>query len=443
MKRTAFICFVSLSLAIGLAGCSKTESGSASVKTQEPNGSDSIAAISKEPVELEVFLFNSLTDEEIKRLWTEPVRLKHPNITFKFSRISGNGAGLEKELAAGHKPDILYYAPYIQDILDLDVPMDLRELMRKHQINLSGFDKSIVDAIQGLGPKGEIYSIPFVQNAYLMLYNKSVFDKFGQPYPKDGMMWTDVMELAKKVSRFDNGVQYRGIDPYIAGGIHRLGFPMSIHYFDAAANKAFIDPKWRNVFQLAMDIYGIPNNRPEKLADPLANDFLKNQVVAMLPEYNTRMNSQLPALSAMNWDIAQFPSYPDYPNVGIQVDYHQFVVSKTSKYPDQAMQAISVFISDQVQLDASRIGRIPASTKVQAEKEYGSEVPEYKGKNIAAMFKSKNAPFPKSSPYDTLVRNEIVNAFKTVFDGTDINTALRVAEDKANQAITAEIQRKK
>lgn len=438
MKRAAMVFAASLCVAAGLSGCGgHSGTGNTPGASSKEKGNESASPISDEPVKLKVFLFNSITEEEMKRLWSDPVSKKYPNISFEFSRPN-----LAQEIAAGNTPDIIYYWSDIQALRDLDLPLDLRELMKKHQISMAGFDKTIVDAIQSYGPKGEVYSIPFVQNQYVMLYNKTLFDKFGQPYPKDGMQWADAIELAKKVSRTEGGVQYRGIDPYIVGAIHRLGFPMSIKLVDASTNKAYIDPKWRTIFQMAMDIYNIPNNKPAKLADPM-NDFVKTQVLAMLPDYNARMNSQLPALSTMNWDIAQFPSYPDYPNMGIQVDYHQFVVSKTSKHLDQVMQAISVFVSDQVQLDAARIGRIPASSKVQVQKEYGSEVPAYTGKNIAAIFKSKSAPFPPSSEFDTQVRNEINAAFKTVFDGTDINTALRSAEEKANQKIAEEMQKKK
>jgi multiple sugar transport system substrate-binding protein len=439
LKRKILASAASLCLSVGLVGCGQSGTANTSNAPQKAKETESAASVSNEPVKLKVFLFNSITEEEMKRLWSDPVSKKYPHISFEFSRPN-----LAQEIAAGNKPDIIYYSPDITPLLDLDLPMDLRDLMKKHQINMSGFDKPIVDAIQGWGgPKGEVYSVPFVQNSFLMLYNKALFDKFGQPYPKDGMKWADVTELAKKVSRTDNGVQYRGVDPAILGSVSRLGWPMSIKAVDVATNKGIIDPKWKNIFQMVLDIYSIPSNKPTKLADPL-NDFVKTQTLAMLPDYNSRMNSQKPALSTMNWDIAQFPSYPDYPNMGIQVDYHQFIVTKTSKYPDQAMQAISVFVSDAVQNDAAHIGRIPASSKVNKEKEYGTEVPEYKGKNIAGMFKSKSSPFPQFSPYVGKVNDEINAAFKTVFEnGTDINTALRSAEEKANQKIAEEVAKKK
>ncbi|MDF2724862.1 MAG: extracellular solute-binding protein family 1 [Paenibacillus sp.] len=443
MKHSYKLGAVSICLAVVLAACSQggTDSAKEGVKKSE---NESAAPVVTEKANLDVFVMNSITDDEIKRLWVDPLSKKYPHITLTISRVASGGAGLSKELAGGHKPDLIFYNPYMQDLLEIDIPLDLRELMKKHKISLAGFDKQITDAIQGFGPKGEVYAIPFVQNAFLTLYNKSLFDKFGQAYPKDGMTWADAIEVTKKMSRSDNGIQYRGIEPLVIGGIHRLAFPMSIKYMDAAQNKAYIDPKWKSLFQLAMDIYAIPNNRPEKLGDP-ANDFFKNQTLAMWPGYTTHVMNQLKALTTMEWDMVQYPSFPDYPNLAIMTDFNNFIISKTSKYPDQAMQAISVFVSDQVQADSARTGRIPAaSSKVDLTKEFAADVAVLKGKNLPAIFKSKSAPFAPSHEYDLHVRNEILNAFSSVFAGTaDINTALRAAEEKANQKIAEEMQKKK
>ena len=43
-----------------------------------------------------------------------------------------------------------------------------------------------------------------------MYYNKDLFDRFGVPYPKDGMTWDEVYALAQKVTRTEGGVAYKG-----------------------------------------------------------------------------------------------------------------------------------------------------------------------------------------------------------------------------------------
>jgi multiple sugar transport system substrate-binding protein len=47
---------------------------------------------------------------------------------------------------------------------------------------------------------GKIYGVPYALNRYEILYNKSIFDKAGVPYPTDDWTWDELREIAKKVS---------------------------------------------------------------------------------------------------------------------------------------------------------------------------------------------------------------------------------------------------
>lgn len=55
--------------------------------------------------------------------------------------------------------------------------------------------------------------LPLFRNIQATFYNKGIFDKFGVPYPKDGMTYDEAIELAKKVTRSVDGVQYYGLFP--------------------------------------------------------------------------------------------------------------------------------------------------------------------------------------------------------------------------------------
>jgi multiple sugar transport system substrate-binding protein len=68
---------------------------------------------------------------------------------------------------------------------------------------------------------------------------------------------------------------------------------------------------------------------------------------------------------------------------------------------------------------------------------YGTDSQIYNGKNLQAIFKVSPSPLPDASKYDpkinALLIGEVVKS--VMVDGTDINTALRNAEDKANKEI--------
>ncbi|NOU90117.1 extracellular solute-binding protein [Paenibacillus sp. LMG 31460] len=44
----------------------------------------------------------------------------------------------------------------------------------------------------------------------VLYYNKDIFDKFGISYPRNGMTWDEVYDLAKKLNRTEDGISYRG-----------------------------------------------------------------------------------------------------------------------------------------------------------------------------------------------------------------------------------------
>jgi multiple sugar transport system substrate-binding protein len=46
----------------------------------------------------------------------------------------------------------------------------------------------------------DIYGIPYAVNRFAIMYNKSIFDKAGVPYPTDDWTWDEYREIAKKVS---------------------------------------------------------------------------------------------------------------------------------------------------------------------------------------------------------------------------------------------------
>lgn len=60
--------------------------------------------------------------------------------------------------------------------------------------------------------KDKIYGLPIAMINASIYYSKDIFDKFALPYPKNGMTIDETYELAKRMTRLDNGVQYRGFE---------------------------------------------------------------------------------------------------------------------------------------------------------------------------------------------------------------------------------------
>jgi multiple sugar transport system substrate-binding protein len=428
MKTIGFMIACSLCL----LGCG--QSTDSNDKTAE---NKAVSTVSQEQVTLKIFTNVPLTDTEFQNYLVDPVKNKYPYITLQ--QTTSADQKLENLISAQDIPDIIYAGPDLHaNIMETDIPLDLSELLKQHNVSLSRFQPAIIQGIKQFGPNGQIYALPFARNTVLLWYNKNIFDQFGVAYPTDGMTWDQTLDLARRLTRSEGGKQYRGLEPHL-NGIQYLASPLSLPLVDPTTEKAIISDPWKNVFKLAMDFYNIPGNRPDKLINA-TQYFIKDQNVAMFPHWLNRVITDLEAQgdNGLNWDVVQYPSFPEAPNMGSQVDWHQFVISKTSKYKEQAFQVINLATSDEVQKIASKKGRITVVDNQDIYKQFASELPLAKGKNMQSVFKGIPAERALMHEYYPLVSKQIEAAFQNVFDGkTDINTALREATDKANADIAA------
>lgn len=431
IRAVVFVLAVSL-----LAGC-KSQNG--------PSDTPSEASeISTDPVTLQMLVaINGLSDNDFKTLVEEPLKKKYPFITLQMMRPS-EGQTMADLVAAGTVPDLMYgsFAQFMGYHRDLQVAADLTPLITKFKMDMSRFDPNIMKQIETYG-EGAVYSIPFSQNTFAMFYNKGIFDKFGISYPTDGMFWEDAIELAKKVTRADGGVQYRGLEVYNNVNIRSFATQLSLDVVDPNTDKAIISDKWKEVFQKTMDIYSIPGNRPAQIPPGLVNQFLKDRVLAMAPTFSAAMLAGLAdaASTGLDWDIVQQPSYKEVPNTSFELDVHQLFISATSKHKDQAFEVINFLASDEIQLTATKAGKLTSLNDPEIRKQYAANLPYVQGKNIQGILKSNPARLPVDTEYNGIVNAAIDQAFRDVFKGNvDINTALRQAEEKANQNIQQQKQ---
>jgi multiple sugar transport system substrate-binding protein len=116
-------------------------------------------------------------------------------------------------------------------------------------------------------------------------------------------------------------------------------------------------------------------------------------------------------------------------------------ITADSKHKDAAFQVIATILSEEVQLDIARNGRIAILNGDPFIKQYGENLPYLKGKNLQAIFSTKPADRYPPTDFDVKSQAIISNAFGKVVEpgGQDINTALRSAEEEIN-ALVAQSQ---
>lgn len=393
-----------------------------------------------EPVTLTVFSQDlTYTEETLNALLIGPLKEKLPHIKLNYVSFNEKGRSLQELVAAGMPPD-LYLVPQsgFGAIAGLGLTEDVSPLAKQSKLDLSRFQPSALEAVKTMSDKGELYALPYEASGDALHYNKDIFDKFAVPYPKDGMTWDDAMELAKKLSRNDNGVQHRGLG---FDGPIRLAYTLSMLAVDAKTNKVTVDnAKWREAFTLGKQIYSIPNNMAESTsrigAQPIAS-FL-SKTLAMIVRVQGLEQLKNPSSTDMNWDIAQAPSFANMPHVYSMPNLRLIGVTKTSKHKEAALQVIETLTSDEVQLKLARTVPLMSPLVNPAMREqFAGDIPELKGKNVQALFKSQNAQPVAYSIYHGEIYNSIVKtAFIEYVEGkTDLNTALRGAQEAAERKL--------
>ncbi|CAG7640771.1 hypothetical protein PAESOLCIP111_04170 [Paenibacillus solanacearum] len=430
---------ITLSIVLFAAGCGSGEPVSTGAsKAPDSGGADAKTAVKEntDPVELTLFMNNLISDADLQRVLFEPLKKKYPYITVKPT-FKGGKETIDNWVVSGNPPDLFnYYAGDMGVLVQLGLVEDITPLAKKHNIDLSRFQPAMLDSVRAVSGKGELYALPRYSNTVALYYNKDIFDKFGVSYPKDGMTWDQTIELAKKLTRADGGKNYYGLS---FDNLLRPGYSFSLDALDPKTNKAAVNSNdWRRVMQLNRDIFSIPGNLPNpvKLVNSGHTVFTANMDLAMLASVNNFRWIEPAAEKGLNWDMVQYPYFPDKPNIGGMVDVHAIGVAKTSKHKDAAMKVLELMTSDEVQLIAARSGAASPLSNPEMQKQFGADVAFLKGKNVQAFFKSKPAPTPQFSNY----RTEAYSVFNPLYldyvsGKMDLNTFIRTAEEAINKKI--------
>lgn len=366
------------------------------------------------------------------KIFEKTIKEKLPYITLNIEFWDNSTKGLEQMLAKGVKPDILHSdLGRTLDMKDLGLAYDMTDLIKKNNFDLNRFSPGVVESIRNWNDN-KIYALGYLQAPINMFYNKDIFDRFGVEYPKDNMKWSEAIELAKKVTRFEGGQQIRGLDH-----LSFLHFIMPYRLPLVANNAAAINnPKYASLLSMFQTIYQIPGNAPAAVGTP-TDQFLKG-TLAMMPLPNLS-----PARTAnlnFNWDLVTVPTFDDTPGLVPTGALRTVSVTALSEHKDDAFKVVSTILSDSIGMELSKSGNVSVLKSPEIEKVFATEMPSLKGKNIQALFKAAGVQFDKANSTSAgIIANGIFTKYvnQVLQNQTDVNSALRSAEDEINKQIAA------
>lgn len=419
-------------------------------ENEQPKGEEPPAEPEKprDPVEITLFHYNgSWTEERNQEVFADPVTKKYPHLQVKAIGYTGSKQ-LEEMVVAGTTPDLIMSTPgpgFETTIRRFEAQQDLTALIKQFNYDLNKLDPASIGLVQSMAPEGQLYSLPIYMSPNTVYVNQGVFEKFGVDLPKDGMSWDEMYDLARTLTREEDGAQYRG---FLASYVHILRLnQVSQKMFDSSGEKTGFDTsEFKNYLRDIFRIFELPgygfNSGYSIESNVHIDSFVKDQTVAMLEPAGVLLGEEHLASLNNQWDFTSFPSMKEKPGVGQQP--YPFIISmfSTSKHKDEAFEVMAYLTSEEYQTTSSRQGvSLPVMNDRTALAAFGQDSELYQGKNVGAILPKQFAPVPDEpfTKFTPLVQGQLYTIFpKVLREQKDINTAFREATEAANQKIEEE-----
>jgi multiple sugar transport system substrate-binding protein len=256
------------------------------------------------------------------------------------------------------------------------------------------------------------------------------------------MTWDETIALGRMVTRSDGGLNYIGLDPSTPAAVNvAIGYPVG------NGTAAHIDnDNWKIIFSMLKNAYEVPGFVQGAKYAYGVNSFIKDRNLAMFSSWENdllgRMSEARAAGNPMNWDMVTHPNFKEHMGKGRDPAAHAMFISNRSKHKEQAFQVIQMITDLEVQSIFNRNGVLTVLPKTdEVKKEYGLDIPELQGKNIAAVFKMTPSP-AVIHEYYSIISTQLTRAAGAVaLKQKDVNTALRDAEEESIKLIEVELKK--
>lgn len=431
MKRIARkSLFAALSLSL-LAGC--TIGGPDS----EPVAEDNPPAASPEN---ELFIYTVypafyVKEDVFEKQIGELIKKKFPDVTVKHVHWDNPGRRYEDLIAAGTIPDIIIDNTRMnvqRYIIDNDLHYDISDLIKKYNFDTSKLNPGLMAQMRNLSPEGKIYGLPFNNNDFVLFYNKDIFDKFGVDYPKDGMTYDEIYELAKKLTRVEGEITYKGFSQNPG---HYMNYnQLSLSPLSLTEDKASLStPEWKKVVDNLRRFYEIPANQFDTV-----ETFATKANIAMAVATVDHIVSFHEQNKNLNFDVVSVPSFSDAPNTRYQPNVYSMYITKQSTKKDLAFQVMAAILSEENQIELAKEGVIVPLETEPVKEAFGQNLPQMRGKNTKAIFHGQTA-MPPAARAEGLVWYDVPmqNVFAPLIfkESKDSVTALRMIEEQSTKEI--------
>ena len=313
-------------------------------------------------VTLKMAMWGSPDEEAVYNQIIQAFEQANPNIKVDLS-VQPWGAywtKLETQIVGGIAPDVFAVnGGWLQVFASKGVLKGITSYVAN---NPSITSELFPQAVNTFKYQGKLFGLPRDFNTYVVFYNKTMFDKSGVPYPKDGWTWQDYLKTAQALTKDLNGdgrIDQWGCivdtrpDVWMAFVWQNGG-----NILDSTKTKSVINsPATIGAFQYLADLvlkYHVSPTYAEQEAfgwNPFGTGKIGMYITGrwMVPTYKQ---------AKFDWDVQVLPRGKKMVAMANSVG---FGVYKNSKHPDAAFKLLS-FISTNGQKYLLKLGSsVPCS----------------------------------------------------------------------------------
>ncbi|CAG7643898.1 hypothetical protein PAESOLCIP111_04574 [Paenibacillus solanacearum] len=229
------------------------------------------------------------------------------------------------------KPDVLILTPEQYERLAKNGKLyALDDAIRQDGFDLNNMHAGVVDQLRSSGG-GKLYGLAPQYEQLAIYYNKDMFDRYNVSYPKNGMSWEELLQLAGAFPAHGKSKQQayglsvpQGVSPFEL--VQLAGKARGLRLTDAEGTRATIDtPQWRQLWSQALEAYrnGVVYPQLQATSSTAAAEtyrsdaFLTGQAAMALQSYGFAYEiaeaRRLAVLPAFTWQTAAEPTDPSMP----------------------------------------------------------------------------------------------------------------------------------
>lgn len=279
-----------------------------------------------------------LNEESYRREYANVVEYKFPDLKLEivpYTELMQPGKqSIESyiEFVQLHKPDIITVMP-IPGLFDTVIQdgylLALDPYMAKNRFDFDRYAPVVAKSLRDKG-QGSIYGLPPSFTTSALYFNKELFDRLKISYPRSGMSFTEVLDLAYRFIGQEDGEPVIGF--YMKQStpqsfVRYVGNMEGLQWIDAAGQNMTIQTAaWEKVFTTVVDAYrsGAMFDASLLPARTQENEWWKNYEAVIEQARNSSlfangkaaMTIDTPLLindinrlqPDMNWDLVSLPS---------------------------------------------------------------------------------------------------------------------------------------